>query len=399
MPLSLKLTLLLFVLGALAGLIGWGIVRSFRRSDDPTRLLVKWILTFLVVAVLVFVLGPSGPSTLSAMVRLLTCVLLGVILTILWAPHVGSALAGLITRSLDGGTEPPDPQPFYSVALAHRKRGRHAEALAEIRNQLAMFPADLQGQMLMAEIQAQDLRDLDAAGTTVQRLCNQPGHSPAQIAGALNALADWHLKLAQDTEAARQALEQIVERLPGTEWASRAEQRIAHLTDPGALDPYREARAVPLAHGDAELGLHPGQAAPPATSAAPDEADALVRHLQEFPADNEAREQLAALYAERFKRLDLAALELEQLIGQPDVPPKAVAHWLNRLADYQLQLAEDEAGARATLQRIIDRFPNHSVADLARQRLAHLKLELRKAQTTRRLKLGTYDPYPGLKKK
>src|SRR5687768_17816886 len=49
------------------------------------------------------------------------------------------------------------------------------------------------------------------------------------FAYTLNTLADWQLKYGQDIEAARQSLERIVARYPGTEEAQVAAQRIAHL--------------------------------------------------------------------------------------------------------------------------------------------------------------------------
>ena len=42
-----------------------------------------------------------------------------------------------------------------------------------------------------------------------------------------------------------------------------------------------------------------------------------VKHLEQHPLDTEARERLAVIYADHYGRLDLAAGELEQMIGQP----------------------------------------------------------------------------------
>jgi hypothetical protein len=61
-----------------------------------------------------------------------------------------------------------------------------------------------------------------------------------------------------------------------------------------------------------------------------------VKHLEQHPLDTEAREKLAIIYARHYKRLDLATLELNQLINEPNQPPKLVAHWLNLLADLQI---------------------------------------------------------------
>ena len=63
---------------------------------------------------------------------------------------------------------------------------------------------------------------------------------------------------------------------------------------------------------------------PPAWLDPGEAAAAYVRHLEQHPLDMEAREKLAVLYAGHFKRLDLAASELEQMIAQPNQPPKLV---------------------------------------------------------------------------
>ena len=62
-------------------------------------------------------------------------------------------------------------------------------------------------------------------------------------------------------------------------------------------------------------------------------AAVYVKHLEQHPLDTEVREKLAVIYANHYKRLDLATLELNQLIEEPNQPVKRVAHWLNLLAD------------------------------------------------------------------
>jgi hypothetical protein len=64
-----------------------------------------------------------------------------------------------------------------------------------------------------------------------------------------------------------------------------------------------------------------------------------------------------------------------------------------------LHVASDEEAARLTLQRIVDLFPGHSLAELASQRQCHLKLELKGTTTPTALKLGTYEQDLGLKKR
>ncbi|MBI5385094.1 MAG: hypothetical protein HZA90_10450 [Verrucomicrobia bacterium] len=391
------IVVLVILLGTLA-FVGWLIVRSLKRSDDPPKLIVKWICTILVAGVLVFMLGSWGPSFGSAFAVPFICVFFGICLSVLWAPSIAQAVARPLTALFDGGLEEAEPEPLYSIAQAKRKKGQYQEALWEIQQQLDKFPNDITGQMMMAEIQAENLNDLEAAALTVHRLCDHPGQAPAAITGALNALADWQLKLAQDPDAARASLEEVVRRLPDTPLAHSARQRIAHLAKREDLLAARDRRPVALAHAEPDLGLRKEPPAAPVSESPADEAQMLVKRLEEFPADNEAREKLAVLYARQFQRLDLATMELEQLLAQPNVASKSVAHWLNLLADLQMDAGDEEA-ARTSLQRIIDLLPNHSAAEMARQRQGLLKLEKKKTEAARVVHLGTYETDLGLKSK
>ena len=124
-----------------------------------------------------------------------------------------------------------------------------------------------------------------------------------------------------------------------------------------------------------------------------------AKHLEEHPLDTETREKLAVLYATHYGRLDLATEELEQMIAEPNQPAKRVIHWLNLLADVQIKCSADYETVRQTLQRVIDRFPDIAGADLARARLAILKLELKANEKTQTVKLGIYEQNIGLKRK
>jgi len=123
-----------------------------------------------------------------------------------------------------------------------------------------------------------------------------------------------------------------------------------------------------------------------------------LNHLAIYPLDNEIREKLAIVYATEFSRLDLAAGELEQLITTPNQTPKNVAHWLNLLADFQIQLGNDVECARQTLQRIIDLNSKSAAANMAKIRMSQLRLELNQNSVQRTLKLGTYEQDIGLKR-
>ena len=122
-----------------------------------------------------------------------------------------------------------------------------------------------------------------------------------------------------------------------------------------------------------------------------------MKQLEQHPRDTEAREKLAILYARHYQRLDLATLELAQMINEPDQPAKRVAHWLNLLADLQVHGGADYETARETLEKIVERYPDLPVADMARSRLNRLKLEIKGKKETPDMKLGDYEQNIGLK--
>jgi outer membrane protein assembly factor BamD (BamD/ComL family) len=323
----------------------------------------------------------------------------GVALAIIWRGSLIEMMIEPLTNLFDGGNQEVEPAPFYSIAETKRKRGDYAGALAEIRRQLERFPNDFQGQLLFAEIQAENLNDLSAADISIQRICNQKGHTPGNVAHALNSLADWNLKYAQDRDAAKAALERIIELLPGTEFQALAAQRIAHLAETAHLIGHHDRRRMKVHAGIENIGLLAGEMHPRAPEENPEQQAAdFVNHLQAHPLDTEAREKLAVLYANFYQRLDLAADQLEHLISLPNQPAGRVVHWLNLLADLQVQHGANRETVQATLQRIADRFPNSAAATLAQSRIAHLKLEFRSKEKSQTVRLGSYEQDIGLKR-
>jgi tetratricopeptide (TPR) repeat protein len=380
----------------------WLFIRSVRRSYDRPRLILKWVLTGLVLLFVFKVVVPGfrGNDVSDMLDALMWMLLCGGALAVIWRNSVADFFAKPIASIFDGGNEPPVPKPYYSVALTKRKLNQPQAAMAEVRAQLARFPHDFEGVLLLAGIQAEDLKDLPAAEDTLENFCHSFGAPPKQVAAAMNQLADWHLKLAQDTDAARAALEKVIARYPDTELSLQAAQRIAHLGDPAkiALTAHdRQPMAVP--GGVKNVGLLQSSASLQPQEIAPGEQAALyVKHLEQHPLDAEVREKLAIIYADHYQRLDLATDELKQLIEHPNQPPKRVAHWLNLLADLQVHHGADYDTVRRTLELIIARFANSAVADRARTRLAHLKLELKAQQETPGVKMGVYEQRLGLKR-
>ncbi len=379
MPQPLRIALILLTLAGFAGLLIYALVRSFRRSDAPGRLAVKWVVTLLICAVYFWFASKGVKSEAGGIMVAFGAVVLAIIFTPMWAPHIAGALFRPLTSAFDGGDDEAEAQPLYSQAEAMRKRGKFHEAVFAIHEQLKQFPNDFTGHILLAEIQAESMSDLPGAEVTIQRLCAQKNHAPKQIAYALNLLADWHLKYAQDVEAAGSALQRIIDLFPGTDLAQVAANRQAHLAGTGQLLDAQERPTIVLKPGVENLGLMKDQSALLPKEVDPAvEVDEMVRQLNQFPHDTETREQLARVYAEKFGRLDLATDQLEQLIALPHESPRHIARWLNLLADLQVACAGDATLAAATLNRIVERFPGQAAAQLAQERAASISLEMKR---------------------
>lgn len=376
------------------GLVGWGFFYMLKKSDDPAKMLLKWAFTVPFIVLCLWLgqkMGPFGPFLI---------VFMAIVLSFMWTPHIGELIASPISNLMDGGSERPDKKPYYSIAITKRKLNKPFEAIVAVREQLAKFPDDFEGVMLLASIQAEDTKDLPGAEITFNHFFERKDAPPLQVAAALTQLADWHLKLAQDADSAQAALEKIIARYPDTALSAQAAQRIAHLG--GAekiLLAAHDRKAVLLPEGVKNIGLLDSSA-----HLIPEEADPAqlaaeyVKHLEQHPLDTEVREKLAIIYARHYKRLDLATLELAQLVNEPNQPTKRVAHWLNLLADLQIHGGADYETVRDTLEKIVERFPGLPVADLAQSRLNRLKLEIKgKKETPDAVKLGVYEQNIGLK--
>lgn len=367
------------------------IVRSILNSDSPLRLSVKWLST-LVLSFLICVAVPW--FAIFGFWIIMVC---AAILSWMWTPTLGELVARPFASLYDGGSAPPEPKPFYSIAQARQKQGRHLDAIEEVRKQLSRFPNDLEGHLLLAQIQAEGLKDLSAAEQTIQEFCLQPGHAPANIAFCLYSMADWYLQLARNRDSAKRVLEQVIQMLPETEFALTAAQRVAHLSySDMILNPSEKKFELPKANPRLGLARESPKVAPEEPDAARKAAD-YVKHLTEHPLDTDAREQLAIIYADHYGRLDLAREQLEQLIQMPNQSMKSEARWLNLLADLQIRCGAGYDAARATLQRIIELAPEFAPAENARKRIDRLRLELRALEKSQDVKLGTYEQNLGLK--
>ena len=384
MPRSLAIALSVISVG----LILWTLYRWLTNSEEPRALIKKWITTVIFLGLL-FLISRLKPSYATAFALPGMVAAIGIVLAVIWAPNIGEWFAKPLTSMWDGGDDEIEPAPLYSIAINKIRKGEYQVAAFEIKQQLLKFPNDFKGQHMLAELQAKHLNDLPGAQVTIERLIAQPNRPPQEISSALNELADWHLKYAQDIEAARAALEQITLRFPDTELAHVAHQRIAHLgTTENLLAPHDRA-LIAIPKGPERLGLMKDQSA---LARLPDDpaaqAEALVKHLEESPLDHEARSKLAWIYAEHFQRLDLALDQLEQLVQDPHQPPRQRIHHLHTIADLQIKFGKDLEAARAALQRIIDLNPTGASSETARHRMDRLPLELRATTERQSIKMS-----------
>ncbi len=382
------------------GFICWLFWYALKKSDNPPQLIFKWLITIPLIIVYWKIIMPwvkgGGYGAIGGIVL---SVVWGNVMYMIWRHSVIDLIANPLASLYDGGKEQIEPKPYYSSAISKRKMNHPLEAIIAIREQLAKFPTDFEGIMLLANIQAEDMNDLHGAEMTLHHFCDSPKAPDRQVVAALTQLADWHLKKTVDIDAARAALQKIVVRFPGTEIALRAEQRLAHLgeTEKIILAQHdRQAMALPA--GVNNIGLLDSTEFLRRKEIEPGKLAAVhVKHLEQHPHDAEVREKLATIYARDFKRLDLATMELEQLINQPKHKPKQVAAWLNLLANFQVECGADVDAVTATLGKITEMFPDSPMAEIAQRRLARINLEFKGLQATSEVKLGTYEQNIGLK--
>ena len=170
----------------------WFLFLFLRKSEDPALLVFKWVLTALIVGWLVW-FTEAGRNTPMNFQHVIATLVGGLVLAAIWRHNLTGFFAKPFTSLYDGGDTEVEPQPFYSIADAKRKQGRDLEAITEIRKQLARFPPDYLGQLMLAEIQAQIMNDLPGAALASNRLLEQPGHAPRNVTDALLKLADCRL--------------------------------------------------------------------------------------------------------------------------------------------------------------------------------------------------------------
>jgi uncharacterized protein (DUF1499 family) len=274
-----------------------------------------------------------------------------------------------------GILQPKKMPPMYARAIAKMKFGKYTEAELEIIRQLEQHEDDFEGWLMMADLYANQFHDLREAEQTILEICNQPKVTSSQLSVALHRLADWYLKIAEDPEAARRAMEMIIGRLPGTHLARMAQLRINQLPASRLeLRDQRTAALIPLpALGD-HFDDEPADPVPDRKQAV-EQANACVKRLRQEPNYVPAREKLARLLAERLNQPDEGIEQLTLLLDVPEQPDGRRAEWLSLVAAWHLKYRQDTGTGRTVLERVIREFPRTPQALAARRRLQLMEAE------------------------
>ena len=332
----------------------WLLWRLFERTDDKRTFLgmcFAWSMLLLPAASIVVGVGGWG---LAGMATLLS----GVVLV-----HTTLKLQPV-----------RHPAPSYSRAQAKINFGKYDEAEQEVIRELELCEDDFEGWMLLAELYATRFNDLSGAANTVRDLCEQPTTTPGQISVAFHRLADWHLKLAHDPIAAREALEHICARMPGTHMEKMARLRRDQL--PATRDALLEReRGRPL-----HLASVPDAPEPAPPMVLPREqammaANECVEALTKDPDDATTREKFARLLAESLGDVKTGIEQLELLLAMPDQPADRRGRWLILIASWHARYRNDYEKATLVYQEIIRDFPNSADAFLAQRQINLINLQ------------------------
>ena len=374
-------------------------------NNDPVKVIVRWVITLMAVFFVFY--GPAqsggGIGLIFVLLLMIPCL---VLIGLMWAPAIGNWVASPITNAMTGDSRESYNKPEYGIAIARRKRGRYVEAIEAIDVQLAKYPGNLDGLMLKATIEAENLGDLSAAAATIQETLSDQGQLNYRLPVALNKMAEWQLTIAGDSDAARRTLQQIRTAQPNSQAAQLAAQRLASLdsseeSESAVVDfneSYQKLVEESAQKDDFTSPLELPKAIELNQQQAHEKAfQTCLSRVETHPDSINTREELAALYLGEGKEPAMALKQYEYLLALPGTTIHQKTAWLNKIADIQLKSGESYETIRATLEQIIALDPRAAPAARAQQRISYLPIELRSAnRKTKRLKLGSYDDELGL---
>ena len=267
--------------------------------------------------------------------------------------------------------------PAYHRAVVKMHGDKYKEAEAAVLEELEKSEDDFTGWMMLAGLYANHFGDLAGADRIIRDICAQETANASEVCVALNQLADWHLQLADDPVAAREALEEICRRFPDTHMGRMARRRIQQL--PASREEVIAGR-TPKSIRLPALGQHLDHASRvPASPAERKEAAArandCVQKLQTNPDNIAVREELARILAERLEQVDAAIEQMELLLNMPEASAGQAAEWMALVAAWQIKYQGDLQKGRETMERLVRRYPQSPHAFSAQRRISLMDLE------------------------
>lgn len=340
--------------------LGWSLVREIRGLQGDALIDFKALCATTCIALALPVLGIFLISPLAG---------LGFSVALTLAPIAGYAPGILGRRKMT---------PMYARAIARMKFGKYREAEMAVIEELEKREDDFEGWMMLADLYANQFHDMLEAEQTILEICDQPKTTPSQIGIALNRLADWHLKISQDPEAARRVLLALSDRLRNTHIARMAQLRMNQL--PRSAEELREqqsAAPIPLpALGDQLDDPLPIEDQMDRRKAAA-MANSLAAKLTDDPNNIAAREKFARILTERLNKPELGIEQLTLLLNMPDQDNVRRAEWLSVMAAWHIRYRLDSETGLQVLERVVREFPNTPQALAARRRIHLLQMEAR----------------------
>ena len=277
------------------------------------------------------------------------------------------------------------PQVFttYSKATAQLKRGKYQDAEWEVIAQLEKRDDDFEGWMILAELYAKEYRNIEDAARVILDISRHPAAQPMQISLACHKLADWQIEIAENPLGARAALELLCRRLPGTHFATMAQQRIRQIPSTcEEFDELKKPKRIQLPSLSENLNSRPNPNFPnPASRTdAAAEANRLSDKLTADPNDIPTREKLALVLAEKLGEINLAIEQLTLLTEMPEATDDQKAKWLAQTASWDYNRTQDKEKFQIALRRIVSDFPQTVHAFAAQRRLYLLEMDFLERQ-------------------
>jgi len=277
--------------------------------------------------------------------------------------------------------------PSYSQAIARIKFGKYAEAEQEVIEELERCESDFNGWMLLAELYALHFNEFEQAEQAIIGLCEQPGMTASEVSVALHRLADWHLDLRSDPEAARRCMDAISKRYAGThldKMAQLRKNRIPETADELAEQRRTKTYHLPALHDELEA---PGEVVADNLEETRQRADFLAQKLTRDPNNAAAREDFARMLF-KLDKSGPAQEQLDLLLDMEGQPANRRAEWLALKAAWLRRQNPGDPRVRELLERLVREFPE-TPQELAALRQIHLMDE-----RARVAKFSTQKPKP-----